>query len=257
MMSGSNRRIRSANIAFVFAAMMVVSLSSAAQQGQNAVMDSGNHPQASPSFLDATQFSGADPCVRIFNTFGALPTAGGTVDARGLTPNAGTSTLTCSVNPIPSNAKGRLLLGSGTYLAQVPWVIQSYDVNILGTGGGVDVGNTNTTIQACISGQSNCGGKVFPSGRAVIEVGPLLGGGNVFQVTVKELNIDCHDAPGASGLSVIAGQEETVFDLVRASGCRIAGFDIGQGDTQDQRNDPIASLNSVLDQLFLRSPIDL
>jgi hypothetical protein len=44
---------------------------------------------------------------------------------------------------------------------------------------------------------------------------------------------------------------------VRASGCRIAGFDIGQGDTQDQRNDPIASLNSVLDQLFLRSPIDL
>jgi hypothetical protein len=68
----------------------------------------------------------------------------------------------------------------------------------------------------------------------VIEVEPLAAGGNVFQVTVKELNIDCQDAPGVSGLSVIAGQEETVFDLVRASGCRVAGFDIGQGDTEDQ-----------------------
>jgi hypothetical protein len=94
----------------------------------------------------------------------------------------------------------------------------------------VKSGNTNSTIQACVSGQSNCGGKFFPSGRAVIEIEPLAAGGNVFQVTVKELNIDCQDAPGVSGLSVIAGQEETVFDLVRASGCRVAGFDIGQGD---------------------------
>jgi hypothetical protein len=88
----------------------------------------------------------------------------------------------------------------------------------------VKSGNTNSTIQACVSGQSNCGGKFFPSGRAVIEIEPLAAGGNVFQVTVKELNIDCQDAPGVSGLSVIAGQEETVFDLVN----------IGQGDKEDQ-----------------------
>jgi len=30
---------------------------------------------------------------------------------------------------------------------------------------------------------------------------------------------------------VVAAQEETVFDLVRATGCRVAGFDIGVGDT--------------------------
>ena len=153
--------------------LAVVALSGAlfAQDtGKNAVINSDGTAVASPSFLDATQFSsGVDPCQAISLTFGHLPSTGGTVDARGL---AGTSpTLTCSVNPIPSGAKGRLLLGSGTYLAQVPWVVQSNDVNLVGTGGGVTGGNTNTMIQACVSGQSNCGEVVFPPGRAVIFLG--------------------------------------------------------------------------------------
>ena len=37
--------------------------------------------------------------------------------------------------------------------------------------------------------------------------------------------------PGVSGFQVIAAQEETVFDLVKATGCRIAGFDLGVGNT--------------------------
>ena len=109
----------------------VVSVPSYAQRGNNAVINSGGTPVPSPSFFDATQFGGADPCVQIQTAFGALPSTGGTVDARGLVSGT-TTTLTCSVNPIPSGAKGRLLLSAGTYLAQVPWVIQSNDVNIIG-----------------------------------------------------------------------------------------------------------------------------
>jgi hypothetical protein len=58
-----------------------------AQQGQNAVFNSGSPPAPtnSPSFFDATQFNGSpDACKQILNAFGALPTTGGTVDARGL-----------------------------------------------------------------------------------------------------------------------------------------------------------------------------
>ncbi len=219
--------------------LVLVTLSSThlliAQAGQNAVMKDATTPINSPSFFDATRFDiGGDACQQIAFTFNdpSFPSTGGTVDARGLAGN-GTSPLICSVNPIPSGAKGRLLLSSGTYLAQVPWVVQSNDVNIIGTGGGGTAGNTNTMIQACKSGQSNCN-QAFPSGRAVIEVGPTPGGQRVFQVTVKELNVDCQDAPGVSGVSVIAAQEETVLDLVKAIGCRVAGFDIGKGDTEDQ-----------------------
>jgi len=59
----------------VTATMMLILVSSAAQQGKNAVMDSGNHPQASPSFLDATQFTGSpDACLQIQHAFGGWPT---------------------------------------------------------------------------------------------------------------------------------------------------------------------------------------
>jgi hypothetical protein len=191
----------------VTAAMMLMLVSAAAQQGQNAVMDSGNHPQASPSFLDATQFAGSpDACLQIQHAFATLPSMGGTVDARGLIPSTG-STIVCSVNPIPSGAKGRLLLSTGTYLAQVPWVIQNNDLNVVGTGGG---GGTNTIIQACAAGQSNCGGVVFPSGQGIIQLGPTAGGTAISRVTVKELGVDCQDVPGVSGVQAIAAQEETV-----------------------------------------------
>jgi len=204
-----------------------------AQQGQNAVFNSGAPPVPtnSPSFFDATQFTGSpDACKQILNAFGALPTTGGTVDARGLISGTNT-TLTCSVNPIPSGAQGRLLLSSGTYLAQVPWVIQgtNANVNIIGTGPSGNTGN-NTIIQACASGQTGCGGVVFPSGKAVIQMG--TSSSTVFRSTVKELAVDCQDVPGVSGFQVIAAQEETVFDLVRATGCRVASFDIGAGDSK-------------------------
>lgn len=167
--------------------------------------------------------------MQIKNAFGALPSTGGTVDARGLIVNPNT-TLTCSVNPIPSGATGRLLLSSGTYLAQVPWVIQSNDFNIVGTGASDNTGSNNTIIQACASGQPNCGGVVFPSGSAVIQMG--TSSFTVFRSTVKQVAVDCQDVPGVSGFQVVAAQEETVLDLVRAAGCRVAGFDIGAGDSK-------------------------
>jgi len=205
--------------------------SSYAQKGQNAVY---NHaitpaPTNSPSFFDATQFdTGGDACQQIAATFNdsTFPSTGGTVDARGLAGN-GSSPLTCSVNPIPAGAKGRLLLSAGTYLAQVPWVIQNNDLNVVGTGGG---GGTNTIIQACAALQPNCGGVVFPSGQGIIQLGPTAAGNAISRVTVKELGVDCQDVPGVSGVQVIAAQEETVLDLVIATGCRVAGFDIGIGD---------------------------
>jgi len=214
----------------LFLITVITAESLVAQTGQNAVIkDTSKNTTNSPSFFDATQFGGADPCVQIKNAFGALPSTGGTVDARGLIVNPNT-TLTCSVNPIPSGATGRLLLSSGTYLAQVPWVIQSNDFNIVGTGASDNTGSNNTIIQACASGQPNCGGVVFPSGSAVIQMG--TSSFTVFRSTAKQVAVDCQDVPGVSGFQVVAAQEETVLDLVRAAGCRVAGFDIGAGDSK-------------------------
>jgi hypothetical protein len=56
----------------------------------------------------------------------------------------------------------------------------------------------------------------------------------VMRSTVKELALDCQDVPGVSGFQAVNAQEQTVVDLVRATGCRIAGFDIGVGDTSVQ-----------------------
>jgi hypothetical protein len=215
------------------AALMVVLCSpSVAQKGQNAVY---NHamtpaPTNSPSFFDATQFgTGGDACQQIAATFtdSTFPSTGGTVDARGLVSGVNT-TLTCSVNPIPSGKTGRLLLSAGTYLAQVPWVIQNNDINIIGTGASDNSGNNNTIVQACASGQTGCGGVVFPSGQGVIQMG--TSSTTVYRSTVKELAVDCQGVPGVSGFQVIAAEEETVFDLVRAQGCPVAGIDIGVGD---------------------------
>ena len=188
----------------------------------------GWSPSRPSKILYADQYPGADACIQIANAFADAPPTGGIVDARGLIPTTANTTLTCSVNPIPANAKGRLLLSAGTYLAQVPWVIQSNDINIIGTGASDNTGSNNTIVQACASGQTGCGGVVFSSGKAVIQMG--TSSFSVFRSTVKELAVDCQDVPGVSGFQVIAAQEETVFDLVKADGCRVAGFDIGVGD---------------------------
>ena len=143
--------------------------------------------------------------------------------------------MTCSVNPIPAAAKGRLLLGSGTYLAQVPWVVQSNEVNIIGNSAG------STVIQACASGQPNCNSVVFPPGQAILQLGQA--NMNLFQVTARELAVDCNDVPGVSGIAVLGIQEESVLDLVKASGCRVAGIDIGLGDVADQNGAALSNFN--------------
>jgi hypothetical protein len=100
-------------------AVMLVSMSSLAQQGQNAVMDSTNHPQKSPSFFDATQFvSAGDPCQAIAAAFVALPTTGGTVDARGLTTGSALvcwqSTAAVRARPSAPDPRGWRLAGQPT-----------------------------------------------------------------------------------------------------------------------------------------------
>jgi hypothetical protein len=168
----------------------------------------GWNPARPSKILYADQYPGSDPCVQIANAFADTPPTGGIVDARGLIPTVTSTTLTCSVNPIPSSAKGRLLLGGGTYLAQVPWVIQNNNISIIGTGASGDSGSGNTLIQACALGQANCGGVVFQSGKGIIQMGPSLAGGAISRVTVKELAVDCQDVPGVSGFQVIAVQEQ-------------------------------------------------
>jgi hypothetical protein len=211
-----------------------------AQRGQNEVSN-GTTATPSPSFFDATQFTGADPCAQILAAFGALPTSGGTVDARGFAIPPNTVQFPCSVNPIPSGAKGRLLLSSGTYLAQVPWVIQSNNFSIIGTGASGDTGNNNTIIQACASRQANCGGVVFPSGHALIQMGTSAQ--TVMRSSVKELALDCQDVPGVSGFQAVNAQEQTVVDLVRATGCRVAAFDIGVGDNNEQNGAALSNFD--------------
>jgi hypothetical protein len=196
----------------------------------------GWNPARPSAVRYADQFPGSDACVQIANAFADLPAYGGVIDARGLIPATASATLTCSVNPIPMGAKGRLLLSSGTYLAQVPWVIQSNNFSIIGTGASGDTGNNNTIIQACASGQANCDGHTFgPPGQAVIQMGTTgTNAKTVMRSTVKELALDCQDVPGVSGFQAVNAQEQTVVDLVRVTGCRVAAFDIGMGDTNVQ-----------------------
>ena len=212
--------------------------------GQNAVIkDTGGDTANSASILDATQFAGADPCVQIQTAFATLPhgTAAGTIDARGLIPGGVSTTLTCSVNPLvssgmtPTPFQGTLLLGAATYLAQVPWVIGGNQLNIVGVGPG------NSIIRPCKSGQALCGGMVFPSGQAVIQMGTSTA--TVFGSTVKGLTVNCSGAPGVSGIQAVAAQEETGFDLITVQDCPAASFDLGLGDTAIQNGAALSNFH--------------
>ncbi len=66
---------------------------------------------------------------------------------------------------------------------------------------------------------------------------------NLFQVTARELAVDCNDVPGVSGIAVLGIQEESVLDLVKASGCRVAGIYIGLGDVADQNGAALSNFN--------------
>ena len=221
--------------------LVLLSVRSEAQQGQNAVYNSGGTgPTNSPSFLDATQFTGADACVQIQKAFNALLSGpgSGTVDARGLTPG---TNLVCSINPLVSSGgtafQGTLLLGAATYLAQVPWVISGNQLNIVGNGAG------NSIIQACKSGQTGCGGIVFPAGQAMIQMGTASA--TIFGSTVKGFTVDCHAVPGVSGIQAVAAQEETVFDLITVQDCPAAAFDLGLGDTLIQNGAALSNFNVI------------
>ena len=80
---------------------------SGATKGQPVIATGATTATSDGSFLDATQFTGADMCVKIQAAWAALPTPSGTIDGRGFT-----GTQACSVSPFNTNKRGILLLGN-------------------------------------------------------------------------------------------------------------------------------------------------
>src|ERR1700722_11672758 len=90
--------------------------------GWNVVSSGGGATQVSESIIDAAQFVaiGGDVCTQINQALKALPSTGGTVDARGLIGTA----LNCVSNPWNTVSQpATLLLGAATYETTATWLI--------------------------------------------------------------------------------------------------------------------------------------
>lgn len=103
-----------------------------------------NTLQLNPSYVFAEQFSGSDASCKIAAAITALPSTGGTVDARNLSDSAGLGA--CSIDPGTKSVS--LWLGPYTY--HVSQITLRTNLHILGSGSGQGLSSTKqpTVIQA-------------------------------------------------------------------------------------------------------------
>lgn len=144
----------------------------------------------------------SDPCAQINNAIKALPSTGGTVDARGFQ-----GTQSCASNPFASiTSDVELLLGDVAIQTTAPWVTPSAQrVVIIGSGRG-DVSGVShgTTIRAVSGFPSTCDGLL--SGCPVIRLG---GGTTTFGHRLDNLAVDCNAQSGCIGVYSTDIQEQS------------------------------------------------
>lgn len=136
-------------------------------EGQGAMWTAPGNLGSTPAVIHADAFPATigDACQRINAAWSALPTTGGTIDARGFT-----GTQACSINPFNGvTQSGILLLGNATYSVAVPWTIPP-EVRVYGSGRGSDTSTPNpgTSLQATFSPFSTTGSVSIPANSASV-----------------------------------------------------------------------------------------
>jgi hypothetical protein len=154
---------------------------------------------AAHNVVYASAFSGSDPCAQINAAIKALPSTGGTVDARGFQ-----GTQSCASNPFAGiTSDVELLLGDVAIQTTVPWVTPSAQ-NVLVIGSGRGGSGHGTTIRAVTGFPSTCDG--LSTGCPVVRLGS---GTTAFGHRIENLAIDCNSQTGAIGLYSTDIQEQS------------------------------------------------
>jgi hypothetical protein len=165
---------------------------------------------ATTGVVSAGQQPDGDDCAKINASWGALPSTGGTVDARQFT-----GTQACASNPFDGVIKaGNTLLGGTTYQTSRTWVVPGKSV-LQGIGRGDSQAN-NSVIQAA----SNLLGPVLQlsSGSEAIE-----------GVRAESLTVDCNNDDNVTGVLDNVAQEESGLQHVLIVNCTNIGLDIEDG----------------------------
>jgi hypothetical protein len=198
----------------------------AAQAGWNVVDGCLGSSVTSNSIVDATVFPAVsgDVCTQINAALFALPSFGGTVDARGLTGN-----LTCNSNPWNGfSGVATVLLGAATFKTTIPWVLPNKN-RLFGIGR-ADPNSANTEIQWATTAPAS----VTP----IIDMG--IGPNPNFAVFVGELGVDCNGVANLIGIRNQNSQELSGVDHVNMRDCVVNGLDV-EG-TNSQNSGPYSNL---------------
>ncbi|MGD0511769.1 MAG: hypothetical protein ABSA29_00625 [Terriglobales bacterium] len=146
---------------------------------------------------DAKAFPGSDICAQIFNAWSAAMATGltsATIDARGIT-----GTQSCSANPFPRKASGKLWLGNTVIITTATWQVPS-KTHVEGLGVATLTDKSNTTLRAGSSAAD-----------------PVLQMGNnqsvTFDVQVKSMTVDAYGLATTGILNNSALEGSTLEDV--------------------------------------------
>jgi hypothetical protein len=183
----------------IIGVLVFVALASA-QDGSVAIYDGTSTLGAfgTPWLLFADYFGTQDICGSIYNAISALPSAGGTVDARGFK-----GTLTCASNPFVPGKPVKLLLGAYTITTSVQWLLPT-GMRVEGSGPGA------TVIQAT---------SPFP-GAAVLAFAPATTAAGI-----QDLTVYCSGS-ATIGIQNQYGMERTTVDRVAIQNCSDTGLEV-------------------------------
>ncbi len=184
----------------------------------------GQGAPATSGVVSAAQEPDGDDCAKINEGWGALPSTGGTVDARDFT-----GAQACGSNPFEGVSKaGETMLGGTTYQASRTWVMPGKSI-LQGIGRG-DSDVNNSVIQAT----PNLSGPVLQlsSGSAATE-----------GVRAESLAVDCNNDDNVTGVLDNVAQEESGLRHVLIVNCPNTGLDIEDG-SQNASFDDIEVLSA-------------
>ena len=146
---------------------------------------------------DAKAFAGSDMCAQIYNAWLAALATGltsATIDARGIT-----GTQSCSANPFPPKATGKLLLGNTVIITTATWQVPTR-THVEGLGVATLTDKSNTTLRAGSSAAD-----------------PVLQMGNnkasSFDVQVKSMTVDAYGLATTGILNNSALEGSTLEDV--------------------------------------------
>jgi hypothetical protein len=181
--------------------VLVFVAQASAQDGSVAIYDGTSTLGAfgTPWLLFADYMGTQDICVSIHNAISALPSAGGTVDARGFK-----GTLTCASNPFVPGKPVKLLLGAYTITTSVQWLLPT-GMRVEGSGPGA------TVIQAT---------SPFPGAAVLAFAQPATTAAGI-----QDLTVYCSGS-ATIGIQNQYGMERTTVDRVAIQNCSDTGLEV-------------------------------